>query len=336
MKFLVISRTHGLLPFAYRLRNEGHDVQVLIWKKRFERSWDGKFEKLFKMSEKTLTPENLEPVISLAEQGELVVVTDVRDAEEYFSNAQQYLGTHRFPEAPESPLRLGFWFDGETVHAPHLLICDIGAWPGGLGTMKECGMTLARLDGENEQTALGLLQPVLDPLKSLGFKGLAQVGLVPDHKARFGIRGMAAGWPWLHTHAFLAEMAGTSDLMCGEPPVLNRRYTTALPVSLPFWPSRDAPASKDVLIDGLTPKQMGQVFWHDVTLDTEKREVRSAGLDGLIGVAHGSADTHPLSQARALAIAGTMRFPEKQYRPDVGVSVPGVLANMENTLGIVL
>jgi hypothetical protein len=42
VKVLVASDQHYLLPFAWRLKREGVDVEVLVFKDRFESAWEGK------------------------------------------------------------------------------------------------------------------------------------------------------------------------------------------------------------------------------------------------------------------------------------------------------
>ncbi len=342
-RFLVISHTHGLFPFAHRLRNEGHEVEVLTWKRRYERSWEGKFTKALLASDKTLTKENLGPAVEAAKAGEITVVTDVRDLSHTFAGAQNYYGQISQADAPVSPLRLGGWFDGETFQAPHVLVVDQGVWPGGLGANEVGGLTLIRADGENREVITGLIAGEVDELKSKDFRGLVQFGIEIDHNGAITILGRSAGWPFLHSHAFLSEMPDLGGLFGGAEPELPKKYTVALPVSLPPWPYLDGQRSdhegiapKNVLIEHLTPQQQSSVFWHDVVLDTEAREIRSAGLDGLIGVVHAGAGTHGLARAYAMGVAGRMTFPEKQFRPDVGMDVPSVEANLEKAMGIVL
>jgi hypothetical protein len=139
------------------------------------------------------------------------------------------------------------------------------------------------------------------------------------------VSGMTAGWPFLHSHAFLSELEDFAGLLSApvleattdgaSPPVLlPKKFVTVLPVSRPPWPTRKARFRFDLApIEGLTPEHMGRVFWHDVQVNPEAGKLTTAGLDGLVGVVRGAADTSQLALVRALEVALRLQLPEKQF-----------------------
>jgi len=79
------------------------------------------------------------------------------------------------------------------------------------------------------------------------------------------------------------------------------------------------------------------MFWFDVLVDHEARKLRTAGLDGLLAVATGAADSSPaLARARALELAVRLEIPEKQWRADTGLTVEAVLSTLEDRFGVVV
>ena len=81
---------------------------------------------------------------------------------------------------------------------------------------------------------------------------------------------------------------------------------------------------------------MGRVFWHDVQVDPEAGKLTTAGLDGLVGVVRGAADTSELALVRALEVALRIELPEKQFRSDAGRRVQSVLSELEGRFGVLL
>ena len=232
--YLVISETHSLLPFAHRLRaGEGQEVEVLIWRARYEEAWDGKFHPVKRGQRGQVQPEDMAPVVAMAEQDNMVVLSDVPSLPTVFGNVPGFHGTHQFKERPVGPERLGFWFDGEALHLPHLLVYDLGQWPGGLGPSVPGGLTLLRLDPDHDLLTRLDLTKVLDELKAATFKGLVQVGL----DSSLQVQGALAGWPFLQTHAFVGELDSLAALLNGEHANLEQRVVTVLPVSQPPWPN---------------------------------------------------------------------------------------------------
>jgi len=340
MSFLVVSHDHSLIPFAYRLKLQGHSTELVVCSPRYEKAWEGKFDHILPASE--VSRKNLEPSLDLAKSGEVTVLSDNYKTSKMFAGVETFFGVTKVEEydEPASIVRLGGWFDGESFQNPHLLVCDVGAWPGGFGPLKLGGLTLIRLDAENHSLFHEFIAPVRDLLREkYQFQGLVQAGLSEGPSGRPEIQGVSCGWPFLQAHAFLSELEQFSSLLAKEKVELSRKIVTVVPVSIPPWPSgaRPGPSAESLEVGGLTPKQLSRVFWHDVQLDSVKRKVLSAGLDGLLGVTRGAADTPDLARSRSLAIALAIQVPpEKQMRPDAGSMVAQTVAEFEAKLGVVL
>lgn len=357
MKALVASLRHHLIPLAHRLRREGHDVEVVTWRSRYESAWDGSFHKLARHSDGTLNAEALRGTVDAANRGEVAVLTDVQRVAELFAGAPKLFGQLSSPLGPEASapadrLLLGGWFTGEAIQAPHLLVADHGVQAGGLGAPVLGGLTLVRLGTTTEEVVGqpktddnprfprvlgGAVQQVQEVLKHAGFRGLFHFDVVEEPTTgEMRLHGLAAGWPWLHTQAFVAELESLGTVLEGKPPVLQRRFTTVLPVSVPPWPSEKSGREPQagVPVEGLTVQQQGQLYWFDITVDAAQRRLKTAGLDGLLAVATGASDSTPaLARARALELAQRLQVPGKSYRPDVGALVDGVLATLEDRWG---
>jgi hypothetical protein len=240
---------------------------------------------------------------------------------------------------PSDRLLLGGWYDGEHVQAPHLLVADWGLWPGGLGPAVLGGITLIRLGGLLPAFVQGALQAATDRMKSASFRGLFHFDVEEQPASgELRLRGLSAGWPGLHTQAFLAETLSFSKALLGGFPVLKRKFVQVLPVTIAPWPNEkrsvELPAEE---IKGLTIQQQGQIFWLDVRIDQEARKIFSAGLDGLLCIATGCSDSTPaLARARALELAHRISIPGKQFRPDAGMLVDSVLSTLEDRYGFVV
>jgi hypothetical protein len=339
MGYLVVSHEHGLIPFAYRLKLQGYKTELVVSSERFEHSWEGKFDHI--LPAKEVNKENLGPSLELAKAGNVTVLSDNRKTSSMFEGVESFFGVTEIEEypKPQSIVRLGGWFDGEAFQNPHLLICDVGVWPGGYGPVQLGGLTLIRLDAENHNLFHEFIAPVRDLLlEKYKFQGLVQAGLQEDSSGRPEVQGVQCGWPFLQSHAFLSELENFAGLLDHETVELPRKIVTVVPVSVPPWPMivYRGPPIPEREVGGLTPKQMSKVFWHDVQLDSVKRKVRSGGLDGLLGVTRGAADTPDLARSRSLAIALTIQVPEKQVRPDAGCLVAQTIAEFEGKLGVVL
>jgi hypothetical protein len=357
MKFLVLSHTHSLLPFAYRLQLSGADVQPVVVVQAFEAAWRGKMKPSPRDGKGRLDPSWLSELSCDVDTDNCVVLTDDWRLQEKFREATgregRIYGVHQQHHTTdgglEGPLRLGAWFDGENLHGHHLLVIDRGAWPGGMGPSIDGGLTMVRIDIPETMWMMDqLANQQVDELKTSGFRGLVQFNLnfqTPSGEPE--VDGMLAGWPFLHTHAFVSELEDLAGLLekgvdtqsSNHPSqtLLPRKFVSVLPVSRPPWPTRKARFRFDLAeVGGLTQEQMARVFWHDVQVDQEGGKLTTAGLDGLVGVARGAADTNELALVRALEVALRLQLPEKQFRSDAGRRVQSVLAELEGRFGVLL
>lgn len=365
MKFLVLSHTHSLLPFAYRLQLLGQEVQPVVSVQAFEAAWRGKMEPSPRDPKGRLGSTWLTDLAESSKQ-DTIVLTDDWKLQALFreAGAPNIFGVHRQQhttmEGLTGGLRFGAWFDGENLHGHHALVVDRGAWPGGMGPNIDGAMTMIRIDDPETIGEIDRLATVWrEELKSGSFKGLVQFGL--NFQTEHGepeIDGMTAGWPFLHTHAFLSELEDFSSLLSegqnasseyqsqvlppgakADPatPLLPRKFVTVLPISRPPWPTRKARFRFDLApVEGLTPTQTGRVFWHDVQVDTEAGKLTTAGLDGLVGIVRGAADTSELALGRVLEVALRLQMPEKQFRSDCGRRVQLALSELEGRYGVLL
>ncbi len=356
MKFLVISHTHSLLPFAYRLQLQGHEVQPVVVVSAFEAAWRGKMEPSPRDGKGRLDPDFLDNLAAQTHNKDSVILTDDWKLQQQFRadggrpQLSRIFGVHQqhhtTSDGLTGPLRLGGWFDGENLQAHHLLVIDRGAWPQGMGPEIDGSLTMVRIDQpETIQLANQWVETQVEELKSSGFRGLVQFNLnFQTSTGQPEIDGHTAGWPFLHCHAFLSELEDFAGLLSADessptrpPQLLPRKFVTVLPVSRPPWPTRKARFRFELApIEGLTPEQMGRAFWHDVQLDPEAGKLTTAGLDGLVGVVRGAADTSELARARALEVALRLQLKEKQFRSDAGTRVQSVLAELEGRFGVLL
>ena len=343
MSFLVISRRHELLPFAHRLRNQGETVEVLVSSPAFQKAWGGSSSKVLKTKEGELNEEILAPIIKMAEEGKTTVLTNDWEVQTVFGNAKRLYGVIRNSEenpAPNTLVRLGCWFNGEDISGIHLLVVDQGAWIGGQGPEIDSAITLIRNEKDDTTRMVrDLIAPHLDPLKSQSFKGLVQFGLRFDTASgEPEVVGVHAGWPFLHTHVFVSELHDFSGLLQGQSSVdLDNRFVFGLVLSRPPYPNNRARLARyPSPIGGLTDQQIARVFWHDVRIDEEDHSLSTAGLDGLVGVIRGSADTFALARGLALEVAGRVHLNAKQVRIDAGQRVDQVLGELEQKFGLTL
>ena len=329
MRFVVASLRAELLPLAHRLRREGHEVEALVWRARYESAWEGAITKSVRHSDGSLEIAALESKLREADR----VLTTVRRVQELCPTAFG-VATKLTEAEPRDRLLLGGWFDGEGILAPHLLVADWGVYPGGLGAQCLGGLTLVRLDESAEPPfpafVSGAVQAAVERMKSVSFRGLFHFDVEEDvASGELRLHGLSAGWPELHTFAFVAELANLASTIGGEPPKLLHRYVSAIPVSVPPWPNERQGKGESLAIEGLTPIQQGKCFWLDMAV--EGRQLKTAGLDGLVAVAIGASDATPaLSRSRAQDLAGRVRVEGKQYRPDAGMLVDAVLATLED------
>ncbi len=354
MKFLVISHTHSLLPFAHRLQNQGHEVQPVVVVQAFEAAWHGKIPPSPRADKGRLDPQFLGELKRDHDTNKGILITDDWKIQQQFEGARVF-GVHQQGHTLGGELtgtiRLGGWFDGEHLYGHHILIVDRGAWPGGMGPQIDSAVTMIRVDVPETVWMLDqLVDHQTTELQVSGFKGLVQFNLnFQTANGEPAVDGMSAGWPFLHSHAFLSELEDFAGLLEdgfveteGDTPSATRRllpskFVTVLPVSRPPWPTRKARFRFDLVpVEGLTPEQMGRMFWHDVQVDQEAGTLTTAGLDGLVGVCRGSADTSELALARSLEVALRLALPEKQFRADAGRRTQSVLAELEQRFGVLL
>ena len=182
------------------------------------------------------------------------------------------------------------------------------------------------------------LQLVSDELKAREYRGLVKVGVLPKW-GRDGqpgepeVCGYQAGWNPLQVHTFLAE-AGDGEtpnftqILAGEEPQFLHRFTVALPVSIPPYPYRaktGTPSADLSISKGAI--RCGRFYWHDMMV--EDGVMKTAGLDGLVGVARASAHSLKLARDMATQYARLLALQELQVRFDVGHAVDGALAMLE-------
>lgn len=340
MKFLVASLRHELLPLAHRLRREGHEVQALVWRARYETAWSGMIEKLARHSDNVVMAEVLAEQIEQAERGELAVVTNVKRIGELFAGAKLLYGegpstTH----TQRDPLWFGGWFTGEKIEAPHLLVCDWGPWTGGTGDLSVLGgVTLVRLD-DFPKPLDHALEQIRERMKSGSFRGLFRFDVAEELTSGvLEARNISCGWHPTFGCVFMAEALQHGETYGGRHPArLEHRFVSALPVTIPPWPGeKRSQEEASQLIEGLTIQQQGQCFWFDLTVDQERKQLRSAGLDGFLALAIGSSDSTPaLGRARALELAHRLQVPGKQYRMDFGNLVDRALSTLEDRYGFI-
>ena len=349
MKYLVMTREHGLLPVAHRLTSEGHDVEAIVQKERFEGAWGGKLHKILRNSKGQLSAPNLEPVAKSAIEAETVVLTDIganKKLVSIFEGAPYLHATLEFQFHGMSTA-IGGWWDGGAVSALHLLVFDVGVWPGGLGPALPGGCTLVRIDtvGPEFEALKADLEVQLGSVtlddKPTTFRGLFNFGFGPDENGTLQLGRAQFGWPYLQTQAFLSEVEKFGDVLLGQDPVLPEKFVTVIPVSMPPWPcggsnAREVVIQPDGKHPALPPMLSGSVFWHDIRVDEETQSISTAGLDGFVSVHRGAGSYPETARGKALAGATALQLPEKQYRPDAGTRVPVVLTQLEHLFGIVV
>ncbi len=336
LEILVINHRHGMLPFAYRLKREGHKVHTIINRDRYEKAWEGRFLPFITGQEKGQS--QMDMVREIVTKNDVTVLTDSNRWSGGFSDLPKFFGTlvsaaHNLP-----PTLLGGWFNGSELTGKHVLIYDMGPQQGGQGALHDT-------HGNQIAGALTLIRPqvwptefddhiarVCDELKTHNFKGLVQIGIRPVQAEGGGwqLIGFRAGWHFLHTHAFVADQPNLGDILEGTEPIFPKRFTVVLPVTIPPWPLTCDYRAKKVENIGknLTEAQFSNTYFHDIQV--EGTQVNTAGLDGLVAVAQGSGENLQFARHQALSIAHTLDLPEKQFRPDAAAMVDVELAQLES------
>jgi len=318
------------------LHQEGWDIEVITDRDRFERAWSGRLDPKLRNREKRLA-HNMKILRQRAEEGDYPVITDSPKWNEEFAGYKRLYGFVPRPTnaAPLPSILVGAWFNGEEFSGRHLLIEDQGLWPGGLGANTPGGLTLINPRDWPEAFEVAL-ERTKDELKAKGYRGLVKVGLRLAPEGQPGeyetsLVGFEAGWNFLQHHALLAE-AGDYDtpnitsILNGAEPAFYHRFTVVIPVSIAPYPYHsDSKTDRLPIPEGAI--KCGHVFWHDMLV--EDGVVRTAALDGLVGVVRASADSLMLARGRALAFAKLIALPELQVRVDVGEQVEGTLAFLE-------
>ena len=318
---IVVSREHKLLPLAHRLRNvEQWPTEVVVWKSSYENAWAGMLDKDVLSSKREIHEHSVTSWVQRSQAGELVAVNDVPKLEGQFQH-----GTVSQESKPVS-VRLGFWWDGAAPQLPHMLVYDMGAWPGGVGRYVPGGLTLIASLSETNTSLWQELYATSTHMLDESFVGLVNVGMVED-KGTLVLEGYEVGWPSLHTQVFMSAVEGSWGelLTTGLLPVFADKFTVGLPVTVPPWPGSGNASSqgrgiRDIEID-LNHKLHKHVYWHDVKVNVEEKKLLTAGLDGLIGVVHASSDCFENALQKALGISSLLGVPEKQFRGDIGGGV---------------
>ena len=331
MSSLVISHRHELIPIANRLRSQDNETDLIVWRQRFERAWDGMINPTISRARGEISDETLDVCREQVANGGVSLLTNVYNLTGF---AGRVFGRIQTQVEPAGQFRLGAWWD-DRVKAPHVLFYDMGAWPQGLGAWVPGAVTMMIPQGEIDFEFLEeLLKPVTSQLKAQEFRGLFNTDLIvnPDD-ASLAFHGLDAGWPFLHMHAFVSELENLGALIDGEDAVFTEgiKFVTCIPVTVPPYPA-DGKAA-EFPIEGLTPKDIANYFWHDVTVDKKGAKLDSAGLDGFLGVAWGAGWSNELARGRALQRAAAMRVPEKQFRVDAAARVGEWLGVIEQEFG---
>jgi len=312
MRILVASDQHHLLPFAWRLRREGADVEVLVFKDRFERAWEGMFEKA--LVGKAKGRANLEILAQLAADGEMAILTDSERGMRAFSSGTIF-GSYGATEGDRGQLSLGGWFNGSAwvPSLDHIFVNDWGLWPGGFGPEVLAGGTLVR----GTTVLHAHLAEWVGGLAERNFRGLVGAQVVLG-EGEWKVGQIHLGWPRLHSDAFFSVLSSLTDLFEAGVAELESQYVVVVPVTMPPWPvEAKGVRSREVQVGGLTAENQASMFFRDFYMG-ENYEVRTAGLDGYVCVVRGDADTLELARNRAVRLASQVQLPERQVRFDVG------------------
>ncbi len=328
--FLIVTRRHGLMPIANRLRREGHEVKLCLYNKRgradkYESAYGSVFEFVGHMGDSDWD-DKLASLQDLARDGECIVVTDSAMASEAFKDAA-LIYRHEDEPHGRTSVRVGAWSSQSGMVGHHLCIADSGAWTGCMGPAVDAAMTLVR----------GSPEIVADWGESGDYVGPCSQDLAIDESGVVPVGPVVRGWHPLHQHAMLSQLPNVGDVLSGDAEfVLPARFTVAAALSQPPWPNPGQGKRLQSAIEGFTPAMSSHVMWHDVTADVEKKELRTLGLDGLVGVVHAGAHSFELAQSTVQQACAALRFPCKQYRADIGAQVREVLAYLEYQHGILL
>lgn len=321
--FLVISHEHGLLPLAWRLVREGHEVSVSICRPRYASCWAGKFTPLFSPGGKDVLAREAAAVIEKAQAGAIVLTDSHLWAEKLTPNLD-----HIFPTAPRQgdpgPLQLqGFYVDGKLQGAAQLLIEDRGLWTGGQGPALTAAVTAIRVPSDTG------LEKLLD-LSPQHPDGLVRIGLTLDEEGKLLTTSSSYGWSPLHYHAWAASISELGPALTGaQSQPIPTPFATAVTVSIPPYPTVcNVPPGKHTLSD-LPKEVLAATMWHDVRIP-QAGVLETAGADGLVGVVTATGRHWEVVRPQATASLHSLgqRLPEAQYRVDFGQNVGPALSGM--------
>lgn len=287
--FVVLSRSHELLPLANRLVSAGADVVAgTHWQTARDRVW-----KCPVAGE----PEVLAAAEPALQSGDATLLTSSP-----FHKPGVYPSHYHTEEAPPGgPLYFATWNHGDR----HLVFEVKGTYPGGGGPQVPVGAVLVRVEREME----------LEPPRGVG---LVRSPLsFPEGKATLG--EPSTGWFPFHWHAAFHSLTanGTLDAVLGTAPLALERFTVVGAVSLPPWPLTSRRGDR-VPLGAIPEAVMESAFWHDVALVDGALE--AGGVGGLVAVARGSGPTLGVANARYQQVAATIAQalgPSAQWRPDL-------------------
>lgn len=352
MMIVVVSQSVEMIPFAWRLVLEGHDVQLIVLKDSAEGAWAGQE----KLSRPIIGEQKRDPAVrkvvfeTLQQAGENGVL--MTDSHQWAKEAREFpvpmvvgpLQTGGGRKPPPAAITFGAWFNGTLTSSPHIIVADQGTWPGGaLGPRMVGGMTLIA-PRTNQDRYTEIWQPFWEELSKRGYRGLVRMNF-PEEGKTPTVDDLYTGWGWLHSHAFISELGedgpGFGATLMGAHPGLPSIFTVALPVSMAPWPGmiphRNGWPRTPIPQESLG----GEVFFHSIQFDNGKVWTGAPQKEpegGLVGVARGSGNSIGLARGRALIQAQLLArgLREPQFRPDVAGAVEQVVATLEaRGLGIV-
>lgn len=341
MKALVVSSSLGMIPFAWRLVLEGHDVQLIVLQDSAESAWNG----LEQLPRRLVGEDkrNVEKKAEAVREADCVVTDSARFADEMrVAGFENVFGPVRLAkrQANMPAVTVGAWFDGEAMRDFHLLVADNGLWPGGTyGAGDVGGLTMVTpAPGGVPGPLQGVVDAAIPLVQPGGYRGLVRIGLEGNGGGGLRAEDIYTGWGWLHAHAFVSGLGdggpGLGEVLAGAAPARPHRFTTVIPVSMAPWPGMTARQHGWPRLEIGQSSLGGDVFFHAIQFQHGKvwtGAPQRIAEGGLVGVARGSANSLTLARSRAVANAQVLgqSIREPQLRVDVGDEVEGVLAALE-------
>jgi len=317
-RLLIISHEHALLPFAFRAKKQGMEVEVLIGNPRYRAAWEGRLPKLDLPAS---LAEQQDAVRALIAEQDVTVLTDSRQWTAALGGYPRVHGVGPSEPTEHGPVELavGGWWTGDGWSRHHVLLVERGLWTGGGGPLLP-GAILAVQPAEWPTAWEEALQRLEDRLKAASFLGLVQATIRLTPGGGWEHVGFEAGWSLFHAHAVLAgEDDSVAELLAGSEEIrVAGRFAAVLPVSVPPWPHRAHAKEHPRPVE--LPRELTRwVFFHDIVV--EGVGLRTAGLGGLVGAARGVGRTAAGALLRAHAVAAQLQVAERQYRSDGGQQV---------------